>query len=102
MLIEFKVKSRMAICYLDWLRFRSQQVLDMLLYKQGAAEDSHDLVDVSFKLHLMLDYCDDAVSADGRIDLYFEKCDKLFSHKNRITDMNTEISNSLLTDFKRH
>ena len=39
MLIEFKVKSRMAICYLDWLRFRSQQVLDMLLYKQGAAED---------------------------------------------------------------
>ena len=70
MLIEFKVKSRMAICYLDWLRFRSQQVLDMLLYKQGAAEDSHDLVDVSFKLHLMLDYCDDAVSADGRIDLY--------------------------------
>ena len=70
MLIEFKVKSRMAICYLDWLRFRSQQVLDMHLYKQGAAEDSQDLVDVSFKLHLMLDYCDDAVSADGRIDLY--------------------------------
>lgn len=70
MLIEFKVKSRIAICYLGWFRFRSQQVLDMLLYKQRAAEDSHDLVDVSFKFHFMLDYCDDAVSAYSRIDLY--------------------------------
>lgn len=70
MLIEFKVKSRIAICYLSWFRFRSQQVLDMLLYKQGTAEDSHDLVDVSFKFHIMLDYCDDAVGAYSRIDLY--------------------------------
>ncbi len=70
MLIKFEVKSWMAICYLDWLWFRSQQVLDMLLYKQGAAEDSHDLVDISFKFHFMFDYCDDAVSAYGRIDLY--------------------------------
>ena len=64
----------MAICYLDWLWFRSQQVLDMLLYKQGAADDSHDLVDISFKFHFMFDYCDDAVSAYGRIDLYSDGC----------------------------
>lgn len=70
MLIKFEVKSRMAICYLDWLRFRTQQVLDMLLDKQGAAEDSHDLIDVSFKFHFMLDYCDNTVSAYSRIDLY--------------------------------
>lgn len=74
MLIKFEVKSWMAICYLDWLWFRSQQVLDMLLYKQGAAEDSHDLVDISFKFHFMFDYCDDAVSAYGRIDLYSDGC----------------------------
>lgn len=74
MLIKFKVKSWMAICYLGWLRFRSQQVLDMLLDKQGAAEDSHDLVDVSFKFHFMFDYCDYAVSAYGRVDLYSDRC----------------------------
>ena len=74
MLIKFEVKSWMAICYLDWLWFRSQQVLDMLLYKQGAADDSHDLVDISFKFHFMSDYCDDAVSAYGRIDLYSDGC----------------------------
>lgn len=60
----------MAVCYLGWLRFRSQQVLDMLLDKQGAAEDSHDLVDTSFKFHFMLDYCYNAVSAQSRMDLY--------------------------------
>ena len=74
MLIKFKVKSWMAICYLGCLRFRSQQVLDMLLYKQGAAEDSHDLVDISVKFHFMFDYCDDAVSAYSRIDLYSDGC----------------------------
>ena len=74
MLIKFKVKSWIAICYLGWLRFRGQQVLDMLLDKQGAAEDSHDLVDISFKFHFMFDYCDDAVSAYSRIDLYSDGC----------------------------
>lgn len=74
MLIKFKIKSWIAICYLGWLRFRSQQVLDMLLDKQGAAEDSHDLVDISFKFHFMFDYCDDTVSTYSRIDLYSDGC----------------------------
>ena len=74
MLIKFEVKSWMAICYLCWLRFWSQQVLDMLLDKQGAAEDSHDFVDVSFKFHFMFDYCDNAVSAYSRINLYSDGC----------------------------
>ena len=64
----------MAICYLCWHRFWSQQVLDMLLDKQGAAEDSHDFVDVSFKFHFMFDYCDNAVSAYSRINLYSDGC----------------------------
>ena len=55
-------------------RFWSQQVLDMLLDKQGAAEDSHDFVDVSFKFHFMFDYCDNAVSAYSRINLYSDGC----------------------------
>ncbi len=37
---------------------------------RGAAEDSHDFVDVSFKFHFMFDYCDNAVSAYSRINLY--------------------------------
>lgn len=74
MLIKFKVKSRIAICYLSWFRFRSQQVHDMLLYKHGAAEDSHDLIDVSFKFHFMLDNCNDTVSAYSRKDLYSDGC----------------------------
>lgn len=64
----------MAICYFGWLRFRSQQVLYMLLDKQGATEDSHDFVDVSFKFHFMFDYCDNAVRAYSRIDLYSDGC----------------------------
>ena len=74
MLIKFEVKSWMAICYLGWLRFEGQQVLDMLLDKQGATEDSHDFKDISFKFHFMFDYCDDAVSAYSRIDLYSDGC----------------------------
>lgn len=73
MLIKFEVKCWIAIFYLDWFRFGIQQVLDMLLYKQGTPEDSHDLVNVSFKFHFMLDYCDNAVSADSRIDLYSDR-----------------------------
>ncbi len=46
----------------------------MLLDKQGAAEDSHDFVDVSFKFHFMFDYCDNAVSAYSRINLYSDGC----------------------------
>ena len=73
MLIKFKVKSRIAICYLRRFRIWIQQVLDVLLDKQGTAEDSHDLIDVSLKFHLMFDYCHDAISADSRIDLYSDR-----------------------------
>lgn len=73
MLIKFKVKSRIAICYLHWFRIWSQQVLYVLLDKQGTTEDSHDLVNVSLKFHLMFDYCDNAVSAYSRIDLYSDR-----------------------------
>lgn len=45
----------------------------MLLDKQGTAEDSHDLVDVSLKFHLMFDYCYNTISADSRIDLYSDR-----------------------------
>lgn len=70
MLIKFKVKSRIANCYFSWFRIWSQQVFDMFLDEQGATKDSHDLIDVSFKFHFMLDYSDNAVSADSRIYLY--------------------------------
>lgn len=73
MLIKFKVKSWIAICYLHWFRIWSQQVLNVFLDKQGTAEDSHNLIDVSLKFHLMFDYCDSAVSADSRIDLYSDR-----------------------------
>lgn len=74
MLIEFKVKSRIAICYLHWFRIRRQQILNMLLDKQGTSKDSHDLVDVSLKFHLMFDYCYRTISADCRMDLYSDRC----------------------------
>lgn len=73
MLIKFKIKSRIAICYLTWFRIWSQQVLDMFLDKQGTAKDSHDLIDVSLKFHFMLDYRDNAISADSRVDLYSDR-----------------------------
>lgn len=73
MLIEFKAKSRIAICYLLWFRIWGQQVLDVLLNKQGTTENSHDLIDVSLKFHLMFDYCDNTISADRRIDLYSDR-----------------------------
>lgn len=55
---------------MHWFWIWSQQILDIFLGQQGTAEDSHDLVDVSLKFHLMFDYCDNAISADGRIYLY--------------------------------
>lgn len=73
MLIKFKIKSRIAICYFSWFWVWGQQVLDMLFDKQRTAEDSHDLVDISFKFHLVLDYCDSAISADCRINLYSDR-----------------------------
>lgn len=69
MLIKFEVKSRMAICYFGWLRFGGQQVPDVLLHEQGTSEDSHDLVDVAFKFHLVFNDGDKAISAYGRVDL---------------------------------
>ncbi|MDE6786794.1 MAG: hypothetical protein K2J46_07140, partial [Muribaculaceae bacterium] len=72
MLIKFKIKSWMAIYYLSWVRFLSQQVLDMLLDEQEVVEDSHDLLDVSLEFHFVLDYCDNTVRADSRVDLYSE------------------------------
>lgn len=73
MLVEFKVKCRIVICYLHWFRIWSQQVLDVLLDMQGTAGDSHDLIDISLKFHFMFDYSDNAISADSRIDLYSDR-----------------------------
>lgn len=70
MLIEFKVKSRLTICYLGLLLFREHQVLDVLLAQEGAAEDSYDLVDVSVEFHFVFDYSNEAICGDGCIDLY--------------------------------
>lgn len=45
----------------------------MFLDKQGAAKDSHDLIDVPLKFHSMFDYSDNAISADSRMDLYSDR-----------------------------
>lgn len=42
----------------------------MLLVEQGTAKDTHDLVDVSFKLHLMFYDCNETVCTYRRINLY--------------------------------
>lgn len=69
MLIKFKVKRWLAICHFYLLRLRGEQIPDMLLHQQGAAEDTHDLVDVSFKFHFMFDYRNETIGGHCRIYL---------------------------------
>lgn len=40
---------------------RGEQILHMLLDKQGTAEDAHNLVDVSLKFHFVFDYCNETI-----------------------------------------
>ncbi len=74
MLIKFEVQHWVAICHLLRLRTGSQQVPYILLHKQGAAEDSHDLIYVSLKFHLVFDNCNEAVGCDRHIYLYPDCC----------------------------
>ena len=69
MLIELKVKSRIAICYLEFLLLRDEQVLDMLLTKKGTSQHPHDLVNVSIKFHFMFDDCYEAICTYRSINL---------------------------------
>lgn len=70
MLIRHKTKHRVAIRHLGLLRFGGKQVPHMLLHEKGAAEDTHDLVVVSLKFHLVFNDCNETVCDYCRIDLY--------------------------------
>lgn len=71
MLIEFKIKSQLTICY--WSRFvlhGEEQVFHIPFYQERASDYSHDFVDIASDFHFMFNNRNQAISADSHIYLY--------------------------------
>ena len=70
MLIELKMENPLVGNRIFGFPIWFEQVLQMLLDEQRAAQDAHYLIDVRFEFHLTFKYCHHAISANGSIDLY--------------------------------
>lgn len=55
------------------LLFMDEQVGDVILGKQRAAEDSHYLTDIPVEFEVMLDNCNKAICNDDRVYLYVNR-----------------------------
>lgn len=70
MSIIHKVKHRQSSIINLWFFATSKQVYDVVLSKQGATENSHNLTNISVEFEVMLYDGNEAVCYDNGIDLY--------------------------------
>ena len=69
MLIVYKFNFKLPIIGFVLVLRRGEKLHDVILGKQGAAQDAHDLHDRTSKLKVVLNDSDETVCDDGNMDL---------------------------------
>ena len=69
MLIVYKFNFKLPIISFFLVLRRGEKLHEVILGKQGAAQDSHDLHDGASKFEVVLNDSDETVCDDGHMDL---------------------------------
>lgn len=71
MLIKFKVKSQLTICYFTrFVLYGEEQVFHIPFYQERTSDYSHNFVNIASDFHFMFNNRNQAISADSYIYLY--------------------------------
>jgi hypothetical protein len=70
MLTSFELKLQLSIIPGLLHLNRQEQILDVVLYQEGAAQDSHDFTDASVEFKRSFNDCNGTVGDNGHINLY--------------------------------